>query len=99
MMNLTLLLMVALVVGFFAGLTLARWSGNNTATVERWVQRGTSFSVLLLLYSLGCDLGRDPDARESLSELGALSVVLAAGAMAGSVLFSRLFDGQREPTP
>lgn len=81
----------ALLVGIFVGHIL---SGK---VPFRLISGGLFLGVLGLLFLLGAQIGANERLFAALPQLGTTAAILAAGAMAGSILFAMLLAKVKKP--
>ncbi|MBI4414387.1 MAG: LysO family transporter [candidate division NC10 bacterium] len=65
------------------------------AAILPWVDRLMGAGLAVLLFSMGASIGANPQVVGNLPALGAKSVLLAAGAVLGSVLAAWLLQQRR----
>ena len=83
--------MTFLIACFAAGIALAAWRAPSPAG-RRLASRGTLAGLAVLLALMGARIGSSPEILGTVGTLGMKAAILAAGAIAGSVLLVWAFS-------
>lgn len=81
--------MWVIVLPFLAGLLIG-WRGSSIDRFRRFLDPAVLATLFLLLLGMGARVGSDPRVTTQLGEMGVQAIVIAAFAVAGSVLAVRI---------
>jgi hypothetical protein len=77
--------LVLLFAALVLGLCVGRWP-QFPQQLHAWAGRAASAALLLMLFAMGVRIGADPVTMANIPDLGSKALLLALGAVAGSVL-------------